>query len=255
MKKQKLIITLSIVFTLLLTQVGAVFAASSLQEGFIEGTVIAVSCETNLETGDSTYFVTVEVSEGVFETVQIDQTTAEGLGIVTADTVCNSNGTVEGAVLDVVVSIDPATVILEEEEPQHPVGAALSMFFTDITDYETIMAAHEDGTGFGLLAQALWLTKKMEGDSDTFMAIVDAKKTKDFSYFDDLFEDDDSTPKNWGQFKKAVLNGDKKANLGVVMSNKEDKTNNGNGQDKDKTNNGKGQDKDKANNGNKDKNK
>ncbi|HKJ39171.1 MAG TPA: hypothetical protein VJ972_10365 [Anaerolineales bacterium] len=244
MKKLKLIIILSIVFTLLLTQAGAVFAAPSAQEGFIEGTVTEVSCETNLETGDSTYFVTVEVSEGIFETVQVDQTTAEGLGIVTAETVCNSDGTVEGAVLDVVVSIDPATVIPEEEVPQHPVGAALSMFFTDITDYETIMAAHEDGTGFGLLAQALWLTKKMEGDSDTFMAIVDAKKTKDFSAF---VMEDGSTPQNWGQFKKAALNGDKKGNLGVVMSNKD---NNGNGQDKDKTNNGNGQDKDKTNNGN-----
>jgi hypothetical protein len=142
-------------------------------------------------------------------------------------------------------------VIPAEEESQHPVGAALSMFFSEITDYDTIMAAHENGTGFGLLAQALWLTKKMEGNSDTFLAIVEAKKTKDFSVF---VLEDGSTPQNWGQFKKAALNGDKKGNLGVVMSNK---GNNGNGQDKDKdkTNNGNGQDKDKSNNGNKEKNK
>ena len=87
--------------------------------------------------------------------------------------------------------------------------------------------------------------------SDIFLAIVQAKKDKDFSAF---VLEDGSTPQNWGQFKKAALNGDKKGNLGVVMSGK-DKDNNGHGQDKDKTNNGNGQDKDKSNNGNKEKNK
>ena len=245
MKQLKITTILVIVFALMLTQAGSALAAPSLQEGFITGTVTNLECGTDLE--NPSVFVTLDV-DGVSQTLEIDLATAASLGLIALDTECSTDAFED--VFDAEISIDPATLILEEEVPQHPVGAALSAFFTDIADYETIMAAHEDGTGFGVLAQALWLTMKMEGNSDTFLAIVEAKKTKDFS---DFFLEDGSTPQNWGQFKKAVLNGDKKGNLGVVMSSKEDKINNGNGQDKEKTNNG--QDKDKTNNGNKDKDK
>jgi len=251
MKNIKFLTFVFIALTVMFAQAGSAFAAPAMQEDFITGTVTGVSCETDADTGVSTYFVTVEVSEGVFETVHVDQATAEALGIVTSDTVCNEDGTVDGAVLGEEVTIDPATVIPDEvsDEPQHPVALALSLFFSDVTDYDTIMAAHEDGNGFGVLAQALWMTMKMDGDSETFLAIVQAKKDKDFSAF---VLEDGSTPQNWGQFKKAVLNGDKKGNLGVVMSGKSDnpnsenaKTNNGKGQEKDKSNNGKGQGKKK----------
>lgn len=221
MKKLKFITILSIVLTLLLTQAGAVFAAPALQEGFITGTVTALECGTDVE--NPTVLVTLDV-EGVSQTVEINLEAAVLLGIIAPETECSPEAL--AAAIGTEVSIDPATVIPVVEVPQHPVGAALALFFTDIADYETIMAAHEDGAGFGVLAQALWLTMKMEGDADTFMAIVEAKKTKDFSAF---VLEDGSTPQNWGQFKKAILDGDKKANLGVVMSNKEDKTNNGNG--------------------------
>lgn len=247
MKSLKTIPFMAIAFALIFTQAGTALAAPSFQEGFITGTITALECGTDLE--NPTVLVTVDV-EGVLQTVEIDLATAVSLGIIAPDTECSPEALADA--IDTEVSIDPATVILEEEVPQHPVGAALSLFFTDITDYETIMAAHEDGTGFGVLAQALWLTMKMDGDSDTFMAIVEAKKTKDFSAF---VLEDGSTPQNWGQFKKAVLNGDKKGNLGVVMSDKENKTNNGKGHGKDKTNNGIGPDKEKPNNGNKDKDK
>ena len=244
MKKFKFLMVPLIVLALLVVQTGGVFAAPELQEGFITGAVTAITCEIDPDTLASTFYITVEVADGVFETVHVDQATAEALGVVTANTVCNSDGTVTGADLSIIVSIDPATIIPTEEEPQHPVGAALALFFSDATDYDTIMSAHDDGTGFGLIAQALWLTIKMEGDSETFLAIIEAKKTKDFSAF---VLDDGSTPTNWGQFKKAALNGDKKNNLGVVMSHKnnEDKTNNGNGQNKDKSNNGKSEEKKK----------
>jgi len=251
MKNLKFLSFVFVAMAVLFAQTGAAFAAPAMQDGFINGPVTEVSCETNADTGVSTYFITVEVSEGVFETVHVDQATAELLGIVTAETVCNEDGTVDGAVLGMEVSVDPATVISDEEsgEPQHPVALVLSLFFSDITDYDTIMSAHEDGNGFGVLAQALWLSMKMEGDSETFLAIVQAKKEKDFSAF---VLEDGSTPQNWGQFKKAILNGDKKGNLGVVMSghadnpNSEDaKSNNGKGPGNDNSNNGKGHDKKK----------
>jgi len=103
------------------------------------------------------------------------------------------------------------------------------------------MAAHANGTGFGVIAQALWLTKKLDGDADVFLAIIDAKKTKDFSAF---VLADGTVPQNWGQFRKVIMDG-KKGNLGIVMANRD---NNGNGKDKeknkdDKQNNGRGNDK------------
>ena len=241
MKQLKITTILTIVFTLMLTQVGAVLAAPSLQEP-VANTVTGLKCGDD----ETTVFVTYDDGDpNTLEiTVEISLETAVALGFLPEGTeACDD--TVVFAGID--ESIDSTLLVPVEEEPQHPVGAALSEFFSEIADYETIMAAHEDGTGFGVLTQALWLTTKMEGGSDDFLALVDAKKNKDFSYFAEYFEEG-STPENWGQFKKTVLNGDKKANLGVVMSDKdkEDKTNNGKGQGKDKSNNGnKGKDKDK----------
>jgi len=239
MKKLKYLTILSTLLILLAAQAGAVFAAPSLQEP-------AANTVTGLECGVDGTTVLVTYDDGDTNTpeivVEISLETAVTLGFLPEGTeTCDETVVFEG----IDQPIDPALLVPVEveEEPQHPVGAVLSVFFSDIADYETIMAAHDDGTGFGVLAQALWLTMKMEGDSETFMAIVQAKKNKDFSAF---VLEDGSTPTNWGQFKKAALNGDKKGNLGVVMSGKDkDKTNNGNGQDKEKTNNGNGQDKKK----------
>jgi len=246
MKKLKFLTILSTALILLAAQAGAAFAAPLLQEP-VANTV------TGLECGVDGTTVLVTYDDGDLNTpevvVEISLETAMSLGFLPEGTeICDETVVFSG----IDETIDPALLVPVEveEEPQHPVGAALSFFFSDVTDYETIMAAHEDGTGFGVLAQALWLTVKMEGDSADFLALVDAKKSKDFSYFGEFFEEG-STPQNWGQFKKTVLNGDKKGNLGVVMSGQDkDKTNNGNGQGKDKTNNGNGQGKDKTNNGN-----
>lgn len=239
MKKLKFFAILSTALILLTAQAGSVFAAPALQEP-VDNTVTALECGADGTT------VLVTYNDGDPNTpevvVEISLEDAVSLGFLPeGNETCDETTEFEG----VGESVDPTVLVPVEgeEEPQHPVGSALSEFFSDITDYETIMAAHGDGTGFGVLAQALWLTMNMEGDSDTFLAIVQAKKDKDFSAF---VLEDGSTPTNWGQFKKAALNGDKKGNLGVVMSgqDKDEKTNNGKGQDKEKTNNGKN-DKDK----------
>ncbi|HSG43571.1 MAG TPA: hypothetical protein VLA72_10500 [Anaerolineales bacterium] len=247
MKNLKFIAILTTAVILLTAQAGAAFAAPSLQEP-ADNTVTALECgidgTTVLVTYDDEDPNTPEV------VVEISLETAMALGFLPEGTeICDESTEFEGSG----EPIDPALLVPVEgeEEPQHPVGAALSEYFSDLgVDYDTIMTTHGDGVGFGVLAQALWLTTKMEGDSDTFLAIVQAKKDKDFS---DFVLADESTPTNWGQFKKAVLDGDKKGNLGVVMSGKnKDKDNNGNGQDKDKSNNGKG---DENGNKNKDKDK
>ena len=124
------------------------------------------------------------------------------------------------------------------------------------------MEYHDDGTGFGVIAQALWMTNALEGGSETFSAILDAKKNKDFS---GITLPDGSTPQNWGQFRKAVMKDREKAkeNLGAIMSghadNGQDDTqikpkSNGNAPEKDKDKD-KGQDSNKNKDNGKDKDK
>lgn len=233
MKTSKFTISLLIGIALLIAQFGSVLAAPALEGDMISGIVTGLACMT--EDG-AAILVTFEDEDGMSQEIEIDLETALKLGLVTV--VDGQPDCSEKAFQEILDA-------LSEEEPQHPVGAALSLFFGDIAGYDAIMEAHDNGTGFGVIAQALWLTSQLEGDAGVFMEIVQAKQTGDFSAF---VLEDGSTVQNWGQLKKAILTKDGKNNLGTVMSNKdnEDKTNNG--QDKDKGNNGKGQDKDKDKN-------
>jgi len=127
------------------------------------------------------------------------------------------------------VEIDPSLVIDDEEEgeeplAEHPVASALANFFADALglDYDTIMDHHESGIGFGVIAQACWMSYALEGDVTLLDAILNAKKSGDFSAI--MLSEDGETARNWGQFKKAVLkSGNEKvqknlANLGAIMS-------------------------------------
>lgn len=248
MSKTRLFLTLLIGIALLAAQAGPVLAAPARQAESIAGTVSAATCKTD-DAGTTTILLTIQAADGTPQTVRISLETAVTLGILAPDTPCTDEA-LAGAI-GMEVSLDPSLVIPDEEEEQgmkHPVAYALSLFFEDITDYDTIMSAHEDGTGFGVIAQALWMTAQMEGNSDAFLAILEAKETGDYSAFT---LEDGTVPQNWGQFKKALK--EKKANLGTVMSSM------GNGDDVENNavnnGNGNGQDKDKSNNGNKNKDK
>jgi hypothetical protein len=105
-----------------------------------------------------------------------------------------------------------------EEPTVHPVASALAAFFADILglDYDEIMDYHEDGMGFGVIAQACWMSYALEGDATSLSDILAAKKSGDFS---SIMLPDGGTAKNWGQFKKAVLSSDRaEKNLGAIMS-------------------------------------
>jgi len=217
--------SLVLAFAILALQVGAVFAANANQEGFIAGTVTELVCETDATTGITTFVVTVENADANLQTVRIDLLTAEGLGLVMGDEDGNPDCSEEAlfAAIGTEIEIDPAVVIPDEEETQHPVGSALATFFSDIIDYDGVMEAHEDGFGFGVIAQALWLTQRLEGDSGIFLSILEAKESGDYSEFE---LEDGSIPQNWGQFRKAVMESEK-GNLGIVMSGRGE----GNGQE------------------------
>ncbi len=251
MKKAKLFTVALIVFLLVITQFGMVSAAPSPDKAaFISGTVQQVS----LLTDQSKVEITLIDDKGKTHTVVVDRNTAEDLGLLWFD----ENGDpqlVETLPASLEIPVDSVLT----DEIHHPVANALATFFSEIpgVDYDAIMAAHESGYGFGAIAQALWLTQKMEGDAEVLTAVLEAKETGDYSAFT---MEDGSVPANWGQFKKAVLDGDKKSNLGVVMSdkNKDHGTtgNNGNGSGNSNGNgntgndNNKDKNKDKSNNGN-----
>jgi hypothetical protein len=117
---------------------------------------------------------------------------------------------------------------------EHPVASALAEYFSRlgvIVNYSMIMTEHEKGFGFGVIAQSLWLTLKINATDPTitFQMILAAKKDGNYSQF---LPAGTTPPTNWGQFRKLILNGDKEKSLGIVMSNKEHGNNaggNGNG--------------------------
>jgi hypothetical protein len=262
-KKAKLITIAFIVTILVITQFAMASAAPSLAEAdSITGSIYSVS----LVSDDGNDMTVVEItlvhkSTGEYRTVRVTEETAYDLGLLEEDG--------DGGLVPVAPEFWPESitipfedVIPTEEEAQHPVGKALAAYFSELpgVDYNMIMAARLDGYGFGVITQSLWLTQKLEGDSEVLAAILEAKKTGDFSAFT---LEDGAVPSSWGQFKKAILDGDKKTNLGAVMSGKEkdNHANNGNGGENGNAENNGNKDKDKdsngnnGNNGNKDKDK
>jgi hypothetical protein len=200
----------------LFAQVGTVFAAPVAQETTpITGTVVGLAKETD-SNGVTTVLVTVQDDLGATQTYRISVETAVALGLATVD--ATNEVTLKDLALEtepVTVTIDPATVIVDEapaEEPVNPVAAILASFFG--VDPSVVNQYHEDGYGFGVIAQALWIAKGLNADVTTAGLILEAKTTGDYSAF---VLPDGSTPTNWGQFKKAALGKDKK-NLGIIVS-------------------------------------
>jgi hypothetical protein len=213
MSKMKLITSLMLAFALLSMQVGTVLAAPPLADPApISGTVQSITPETD-SAGVITVLVTLDDGAGGISTVRLSVETAVSLGLVSLD--ATGAPVVNIAAIGTSVTIDPTMVIVDEEAAQHPVGSALADFFTVLlgVDYDTIMSVHEQGVGFGVIAQALWLTDSLDGDSELFKTIVDAKQSGDYSA---IVLPDGTSPQNWGQFRKSLLG--HKQNLGQIMS-------------------------------------
>jgi hypothetical protein len=267
MKKAQFFICLILVSVLVLAQAAAVLAAPTHEEGgYIIGSVQKIKLQTDSNTGAATVVVTVKDKNGEMHTVRLSAEVAShpDLGLVTLDE--DGNPVINEGALGQQIGIDLDTALLEE---QHPVGSALSTFFD--VEYSTIMDYHESGIGFGVLTQALRLTRHIAGENAAAMnmALIFDKvmqvKTGELSYKDFYSNyvtnkdgspiDDESIPTNWIEFRKSLLGGEKKVNLGTVMSEKDE--NAGSGQsgnehgnknkDKDKTNNGKGSGNENAN--------
>jgi hypothetical protein len=247
MSKTKLLAGVLLVFMLLTAQVGVAAAAPLAQDTTpITGTIESITTETDAN-GVTTVLVTLTDDLGATQTVRLSVETADALGLVTLDPTTNEP-VVDETQVGQTVEIDPTTVIPDEtpeEEAIHPIAALLAAFFGE--DASIVNGYHEDGFGFGVIAQALWMSQNINGDASSAGLILEAKQSGDYSAFT---SPDGSTPSNWGQFKKEVLQ--KKNNLGVIVSGQADtetdeqqlqdeqsQQKNGNGHSKEK-NNGKG---------------
>lgn len=213
---KRILTSIVLLAALLTASTGTVFAQEATP---ITGTVQLVEFGTDPDTGETFVIVTLADETGATQVVNISLATAEALGLVDS-----SSGTplVNEGSYGTDVTIQPTDVLPgtdeggEEEEAQHPVGGALSEFFSELlgVDYDTVMTAHGDGFGFGVIAQALWLTNQIGGDADTFTALLEAKKSGDYSL---IVLADGSTPDNWGDVVKGLKKGE---NLGSVKSGK-----------------------------------
>jgi hypothetical protein len=255
MDKTKFSLSLVLAFSLLLIQFGGAFAAPAWQGSIAAGGIVqSLTLETDAATGITTVIVDLVDENGTLPRIRVSQKTAIALGLV----VLNEDGKagINDLALGLRIEVNPKDMIPVEATSDHPVGSALATFFSDIAgiDYEMIMSAHEQGVGFGVIAQALWLTTKLSGNSDVFEALLYAKETGDYSNF--TLKSDGSTPKNWGQLRDAILDTGQAVGVGGVMSNSNANENgNGNNNDRDRTNHGNGNHGDNNANGNQNNNK
>ena len=221
MKKAKLLLSFVVGAVLIFSRVTFVSAETPFDNAeIVKGVVQSVTLETDPNTGGKIVLVTVLNDNGGSFTVRISEKTAFDLELVDYDVDGNPFIVVP---LPEYIEISPEMLIPEEAEEQHPVGSALATYFSDIPGlgYDTIMAAHKEGNGFGVIAHVLWLTRKLGGEAEDFLTILEAKQSGDFS---NIQLTDGTQPLNWGQFKKAVMDGDKNGNLGIVISKRNNDT-------------------------------
>ena len=219
----KFSLSLLMAFSLLLAQGGRVFASSAGQNALpVSGVVQSLTLETDASTGVTTVIVDILKANDLSQPVRVSLETAFSLGLVVLDE--DGKPGINHFALGKPVEIDPRNIIPDQPVDQHPLGSALATIFSNIPgmDYETIMSAHQQGIGFGVIVETLWLTTKLEGDTEVFEAILHAKQTGDYSAF---ALEDGTTPKNWGQLRQLIL--DPKNDLHVVTPH-QDHTNNGN---------------------------
>jgi hypothetical protein len=149
-------------------------------------------------------------------TVLVSEADAAGL------TVGQENVTLTGTTSDTV----------PPEEDFHPIAEILGDFFD--VDPSIVEGYHEDGFGFGVIAQAMWMSQSVteSGDASMTGCILDAKRNGTYGECFDF--GDEPVPTNWGQFKKALKENKDKHNLGVIVSGHADDDENGQGKGKEK---------------------
>jgi hypothetical protein len=245
-----------LIAAVLFTQVGSAAAAAPAQTPNPAGIIQTIVPEKDATTGEITVVVTYTDALGATQTVRLTEAGATTLGLLQIDPATNLPAVdsatglplVDATKVNTDVIFDPTTVVPDtttEEPAVHPISALLASFFG--VDGTAVDELHQDGFGFGLIAQALWMTKNIggvdSGDATLATCILEAKQSGDYTACG-IDYGDDPVPTNWGQFKKEFS--EKKNNLGSIVSGKAEngsttdsttQKEHGNGKD---NNNGKG---------------
>lgn len=182
----------------------------------VTGTIDSIKVITDTETNVTTVRVKLLDSTDKLITVHVSVETALLLNLVALDPITNLP-VVNETMIAQVITIEPSQIIEDDPDTidgEHPVATLLAKYFN--IEYETVFGYHEDGFGFGVIAQTLWMANKL-GDITLADKILAAKLSGDYSAFT---LPDNSTPTNWGQLRKAVMGHDAKANPGQVISGK-----------------------------------
>lgn len=230
MSKTKFITSLLLAMAVLFAQVGIVAAAPPTQDT-TPPTITEITTETD-ENGVTTVLVTLQAEGEAPQTVRISLEYALELGLI--DETTQEPVLLEDVPAD--TAIDPAQVIevVPDEEPAedvHPIAAILAKFFDE--DPSVVNDYHLDGFGFGVIAQAMWMSRNLTGtedevgDASLAGEILQAKRDKDYETFFSEHEEfgevfGDEMPTNWGQFKKVLK--EKKNNLGTIVSGQADES-------------------------------
>ena len=228
MSSKKLLASILLVLAVLFMQVGIVVAAPPTQDGTtttLTGTIQSITVDPTTNVVAVTVLLEDQVTT---QTVHLDPLNPAYSNLFTTDT-HELIAQVGEAVTWQVNSADVVPVEEPVEESVHPIAWLLGEFFGE--DPAIIDGYHQDGFGFGVIAQALWISQNLTGtedatgDASLAGQILDAKKSGDYSniQLSDgtlLTLPDGTVPTNWGQFKKALL--EKKNNLGVVVSGQAD---------------------------------
>ena len=188
------------------------------------GTIQSITTISDPITNVVTVRVGLRTADGVLP-ITFSLENAVSLGLVTTTAEIPPVVTVVEAMLGQTLTVDPSLVLETGELVTQPVAVTLGDFLSGLlgVDGAALMAYHEQGMGFGEIAQAGFMALALNGDSTTFSTILAAKKSGDYSA---IVLPDGSTPSNWGQLRKAVFSNEKNLkNLGAVMSGRVEKEN------------------------------
>jgi hypothetical protein len=221
MKTTSVVLTITALILLVAIPVFQV-SAQTVDPEPISGTIQTITPITDPATGEVTIRVALRTDEGV-QPLMLTLEDAVALGLVTVTTNVPPVVTVVETMIGQTLTLDPALILELGELVTQPIAIKLGDFLSGIlgVDGAALMAFHEQGLGFGEIAQAGFMAMALDGDSSTFTGILDAKKSGDYSA---VVLPDGSTPSNWGQLRKAVFTEEKNLkNLGAVISNRAEK--------------------------------
>lgn len=176
----------------------------------ITGTINAIEIQIDPDTFVTTVVVTLADDTDVLTPYRISPDTAVGLGLVTV--------VVVDAMIGQTITINPEDMVPEETTSTSPVDQILGDFLANLlgVDPAIITQYHDQGMGYGTIAQAGILAIALDGDAAMMQTILDAKLSGDYSA---VVLPDGTTPSNWGQLRKSVIDQEGSLkNLGSIVS-------------------------------------